>query len=286
VFYYPYVKIAYWIVLSLKYLKWFKTIVPVGRMVFNRYHAKVLSYDDTRKIFALDEDIRIISDENKRIIPYKYATKIIFQEPEYIVVMDCPCKMATHAPAEDINSCIAVGRGVSSFWLEHCQKYHPRRILPQEALEIVRRFRKKSHINQAFFKVATGGSTGVICNCHPDTCVSLRATCMLSKIDNSLSMSAESGYSVRCDDEKCSNCGICEEVCHFSAIEFINGRRDYHRTACLGCGLCVENCPEGALAMYVDPDKPLPLDLDRIREEAVNIAPHQGIQSSVSIQSS
>lgn len=168
-FYYPYVKILSWFVNSLKYLTWCKPIVPIGKMVFNRYHAKVLSHEDTRKIFTLNEDLRVIADENKKIIPYKYATKIIFQEPDFIVVMDCPCKKSMHAPEEDINSCIAVGSGIGSFWLEHCGKYNPRRITQAQALEIIDRFRKKNHITQAFFKVATGGSTGVICNCHPDT---------------------------------------------------------------------------------------------------------------------
>ncbi len=268
VFYYPYVKAALWIVHGVNAVPWFKPLAVFGRMVFNRYHAKVVSYEDTQKIFALDEDIRFVSKENKRIIPYKYATKIIFEEPEYIVVMDCPCKMANQAPKEDINSCIAVGRGISSFWLDHCGKYHPRRISPQEAIAIIQRFRKKHHITQAFFKVATGGSTGIICNCHPDTCVSLQATRALSRIDPSLSMSAESGYSVRCDEKRCTGCGICKESCHFSAIAFEQGRWSYDRRSCLGCGLCVENCPEGALSLYVDSEKSLPLDLDRIREDA------------------
>lgn len=268
-FYYPYVKILSWFVQSLKYLTWFKPLVPVGKMVFNRYHAKVLSHGDTRKIFTLNQDVRVVSDENKKIIPFKYATKIIFQEPEFIVVMDCPCKKATHAAEEDINSCIAVGSGIGSFWLEHCGKYNPRRITQAEALEIIDRFRKKHHITQAFLKVATGGSTGVICNCHPDTCVSLKATRLSGKIDKNLTMTAESGYSISHDDQKCINCGQCATVCQFDAVGFIGGQRIYDKDLCLGCALCVENCSSGALSLYVDPEKLQPLDLDRIREQSV-----------------
>ncbi len=264
-FYYPYVKVLYRFVQALNHATWFKPLVPLGRMIFNRYHAKILSHEDTCKIFSLKEDVRIVSDENKRIIPYKYATKILFSEPTHIAVMDCPCKLATHAPAEDISSCLAVGKQLVDFWLDHCQKYHPRQITQQEALDLIRRFRQKSHINQAFLKVATGGSTGVICNCHPDTCVSLKATEFASRIDKNLSMSAESGYSVSCDQEKCAQCGTCEIVCHFGATKFVEGIRSYDREKCLGCELCVEQCPERALSLYVDPDKSAPLDLDRLR---------------------
>jgi ferredoxin len=267
-YYYPYVAILRQLVLRLPFLGWCKPIVPLGKMIFNRYHAKVLSYKDTRKIFSLNEDLQYISDENKKIVPYKYATKIIFQEPENIVVMDCPCKKACHAPAEDINSCLAVGKSITSFWLEHCQKYHPRKISQEEAIRIIEQFRKKKHITQAFFKVATGGSTGVICNCHPDTCVSLQATKFSRRISRELSMTAQSGYSVAVDEGKCVQCGTCADMCGFEAMTFENGHRVYRRDLCMGCELCVENCPENALSLYSDPEKLQPLDLDIIREKA------------------
>ena len=267
-FYYPYVKVVYWLVGALKPFTWFKPLAPLGRAVFNRYHAKVLSFDDTCKIFSLNEDVHVVSEENKRVIPYKYATRIVFSEPEHIVVMDCPCKLATHAPAEDINSCLAVGRKLADFWMDHCQKYHPRKLTQQEALDLIRHFRQKGHINQVFLKVATGGRTGVICNCHPDTCMALKATALTSKIDKNLSMCAESGYSVSHNEKKCTQCGKCETMCHFGAIQLVADGWSYDRNKCLGCELCVENCPEGALALYVDPEKSVPLDVEAILASA------------------
>lgn len=53
-FYFPYVRILNVFVKSLKYLTWCKPLVPFGKVIFNRYHAKVLSYEDTRKIFSLN----------------------------------------------------------------------------------------------------------------------------------------------------------------------------------------------------------------------------------------
>ncbi|MBU0994403.1 MAG: 4Fe-4S binding protein [Proteobacteria bacterium] len=263
-FYYPYVKTVRFLLYILKYLTWFQPLAPVGRMAFSRYHAKVLSFSDTRKIFELNRDIRVIAEENKQIIPFKYATKIVFQEPEYIAVMDCPCKKSNHADEADINSCIAVGKGLATFWLDHCKKYNARKISQEEALDIIRRLRAKNHITQAFFKVATGGSTGVICNCHPDTCVSLQATMLTRKIEKNVSQSAASGYSLVQDSEKCNGCGQCVTACAFDCISYNGGSRKYDRNACMGCELCVEKCPQNALSLYVDPEKPLPLDLDKL----------------------
>ena len=265
-FYYPYVKTVYLALKPLKYLTWFKPLGLIGKMVFDRYHAKVLSSDDTRKIFSLNEDITVVSQRNKKIVPYRYATKIIFQEPTYIAVMDCPCKKSTDT-CKPIQSCIAVGKGLASFWLEHCQKYNARRISQNEALDIIQDFRQSGHINQAFFKVATGGSTGVICNCCPECCVSLQATMLTRKIDPALSQSAPSGYLVRHNSARCTRCGTCERICHFNAVRIDGGKRTYRPDACMGCELCVEHCPHQALELFCDPAKPMPLDIDRIRDK-------------------
>jgi Pyruvate/2-oxoacid:ferredoxin oxidoreductase delta subunit len=263
VYYHSYVRLAMALVNLTRHLARLKPLGMVGRMVFDRYHSKVLSAGDAQKIFALDRNIHLDSEKNKQVVPFRYATKIIFQEPRYIAVMECPCKAATGscAPAA---CCIAVGEKLAGFWLDHCQKYNARRIGQEEALAIVRQYRKQGHVTQAFFKVATGGSTGVICNCCPDCCVSLKATAAARALDPSLSMNAPAGYNVVFDPERCTGCGQCATICHFGAVCQDNGRRCYTAALCMGCELCVENCPRQALTLEIDPKKPLPLDLDRL----------------------
>jgi len=53
------------------------------------------------------------------------------------------------------------------------------------------------------------------------------------------------GRSPRVDLDKCTQCGLCTEVCRFHAIE--NGVVDY--VSCEGCGFCSQICPESAIAM-------------------------------------
>ena len=264
VYYHPYVRTAMAVVTLARRLAWFKPLAMIGRMAFDRYHSKVLSAGDARKIFRLDENINLDSQKNKQVVPFRYATRIIFQEPRYIAVMDCPCKTATGS-CEPVACCIAVGRKLAGFWLDHCQKYHARRITQGEALAIVRHYRQKGHITQAFFKVATGGSTGVICNCCPQCCVSLKATAAVQGLDPGLTMNAPAGYRVKHDPNRCNHCGVCVDICHFQAVAFTDGSRRYDPEDCMGCELCVEHCPNQALTLQVDPDKPLPLDLDRIQ---------------------
>ncbi|HPN12373.1 MAG TPA: 4Fe-4S binding protein [Spirochaetota bacterium] len=268
-YYYPYIKVLTTGVLALRNMMWFKPLRPVANFVFHRYHAKTLSTGDTRKIFTLNEDVRRISDENKRIVPFKYATKIIFQEPEFIAVMDCPCKKSTGAPKEDLNSCFMIGRA-AQFWLDN-NKYNARKVTQEEALGIIDRLRKKNYITQAFFKVATGGSTGVICNCHPDYCLNIIASNITKKLGTGVvPVAMHSGYSVRHDPAKCKNCGTCAQICPFEAIVMKDGNRVYIKEECRGCELCSDRCPSGALSLFVDASKPEPLDMDKVKAGLAN----------------
>jgi len=271
-FYQPYVKLVYLLFKLLsKYLSWFKPFNGILSMAFARYHAKVLTFSDTKKIFTLNENISAMSPDNKKIVPYKYAYKIIFQEPEHIAVMDCPCKVALGDKDENILSCLAIGKGLSSFWLDHGKKYNAKKISQQDALAMIEKFRGMGYLTQAFFKVATGGSTGVICNCHPDTCVSLQATKFAKKFSNKFNMNALSGYSIKIDTKKCKFHGNCAEVCPVGAMKVDREKKTvtYDRETCLGCELCVEHCPEKALSIYRDQNKPVPLDLDVVKKEYV-----------------
>lgn len=53
------------------------------------------------------------------------------------------------------------------------------------------------------------------------------------------------GRSPRVDLEKCTQCGLCTEVCRFHAVD--NGVLD--PISCEGCGFCFHICPESAIAM-------------------------------------
>jgi MinD superfamily P-loop ATPase len=54
-----------------------------------------------------------------------------------------------------------------------------------------------------------------------------------------------SGQVACIDEEKCTQCGLCPELCRFDAI------KDYKvdPIACEGCGFCVHVCPEDAITM-------------------------------------
>jgi len=247
----------------------FKATRYIVDFIFNRYHAKVLSHGDVTKLLSLEESVELGPDTTQRIVPFKHANSIVLREPEHIAVMDCPCKLEMDDPCQPVASCIAVGRPLVDFWMEHCDKYNVRRITKEEAQDIIKECRATGHINHAFFKVATGGSMGLICNCCPKCCVAMRATELAQMIKGAqdVCMYAPSGYKVKHDADKCKLCGDCAAVCHFDAIELKDGEWTYHEQACMGCELCVENCEQGALSLAWDGTGLIPLDIDLVKEK-------------------
>ena len=51
------------------------------------------------------------------------------------------------------------------------------------------------------------------------------------------------------DQERCDDCGICEQVCRFDAIQSTADTYRVDPIACDGCAACVYQCPEEAIQM-------------------------------------
>ncbi len=51
------------------------------------------------------------------------------------------------------------------------------------------------------------------------------------------------------DEEKCTGCGKCVDICQFDALSMKDGQVTVNPYFCEGCGACAEVCPEGAIEM-------------------------------------
>jgi NAD-dependent dihydropyrimidine dehydrogenase PreA subunit len=186
--------------------------------------------------------------------------------------MDCPCRLSRENPCQPVNVCMAVGKTTAEFWMEHGKKYNVRRITQEEALQIMNEAHEQGCITTAWFKVATGGRTGVICQCCTCCCGALEGDRIVKQIAGGEKYTniAPSGYTVRIDEAKCTGCGECVKACNiFCAITQEDGKKPvYHPELCKGCGVCVEKCPSGARELLWEAGAAgaIPLDLDIVRE--------------------
>jgi heterodisulfide reductase subunit A2 len=65
-------------------------------------------------------------------------------------------------------------------------------------------------------------------------------------------------------DEYCSGCKICNNMCPYSAIEFIEEKKISHvnEALCKGCGTCVAACPSSAMTGHGFTDEQILAELD------------------------
>jgi MinD superfamily P-loop ATPase len=50
------------------------------------------------------------------------------------------------------------------------------------------------------------------------------------------------------NQDKCTDCGKCAEICRFDAIDIVDGRYIVDPLACEGCGYCARICTSGAIS--------------------------------------
>ncbi len=72
---------------------------------------------------------------------------------------------------------------------------------------------------------------------------------LLLKPDFAQSGDFYSGFTAVIDQDKCSSCGRCFEICRFNAINSSGGKYSVNITDCEGCGYCEKICSSDAVTM-------------------------------------
>ena len=188
----------------------------------------------------------------EHLIPYALARDIVLQNPDHIVVLECPCRAARPNPCLPLDVCLIVGEPFASFVMEH----HPRRarwITQGEAVEILHAEQQRGHVHHAFFKDAMLGRFYAICNCCSCCCGAMQAH------QHGTPMVASSGYVALVDVDLCAACGLCADYCQFAALSLDGSHAVVDPDACMGCGVCVATCTQEAISLLLDPARGQPL---------------------------
>ena len=69
-----------------------------------------------------------------------------------------------------------------------------------------------------------------------------------ARIEELTRQRAGSGLLAVVDEETCTACGACQEVCSEGAIS-VDQSAQVDGERCTGCGRCVAECPQGALSL-------------------------------------
>ena len=216
------------------------------------YHGKVVPTEKATQLVTIQEDIRI--DDLEQVLPYKKARSIVMQNPDHIVVIDCPCRSVKENPCLPLDVCLIIGEPFASFAASH----HPKRsrwITQAEAVEILEAERDRGHVSHAFFKDAMLDRFYAICNCCSCCCGAMQAH------RNGTPMLASSGFLAVVDENTCIGCGTCASLCQFDAITIYDDIAHISFESCMGCGVCEAHCDQAAISLVLDERKGIPLEL-------------------------
>jgi Pyruvate/2-oxoacid:ferredoxin oxidoreductase delta subunit len=225
------------------------------------YHGKVVPLDKAKQLIQIQEEIELRDLEH--IIPYPIAKDIVIQNPDHIVVLDCPCRNARLDPCLPMDVCLIVGEPFASFVLSH----HPQRsrqINSSEAEKLLEAEHARGHVHHAFFKDAMLGRFYAICNCCSCCCGAMNSH------RNGSKMLASSGFLAELDQDSCLMCEECVEICPFGAIESTGMAIQIDASLCMGCGVCVGHCDAEALTLTRDESLPLPLDMQQLIQASLD----------------
>jgi Pyruvate/2-oxoacid:ferredoxin oxidoreductase delta subunit len=224
------------------------------------YHGKVLPLQAAKELVLVNEEINL--PDLEKVIPYARAREIVLQNPDHIVVLDCPCRVARENPCTPIDVCLVIGEPFASFVIDH----HPERsrwITPDEAVAIIQAEDERGHVHHAFFKDAMLGRYYAICNCCSCCCGAIQAH------QHGTPMLASSGYLAQVNADDCIGCAVCADYCQFDALVLTEDVMAVDQDACMGCGVCVSHCPQDALSLVHDAAKGEPLEIHTLMNTAL-----------------
>jgi Pyruvate/2-oxoacid:ferredoxin oxidoreductase delta subunit len=219
------------------------------------YKANLAGGQRVSPLRALPYEDAIEDLERVEILDYEKASAIVEQADEFAIGL-CSCRHEKlHADAKKcsipLETCSTIGDS-AAYMIE---RGFARAASKTEMLENIARSRES---NMVLCADNVKNNVSFICHCCSCCCNVLLGVSRFG-YPNAV---VTSSFIARRDEELCTQCEVCAEVCPIKAIKPVKGRSpQIDESFCLGCGVCALNCQTGAMRLAKRPQKVLhPLD--------------------------
>ncbi|MFP4213272.1 MAG: 4Fe-4S dicluster domain-containing protein [Desulfohalobiaceae bacterium] len=173
------------------------------------------------------------------VMPYDQAKELVRMQSR-IAVAPCICRkehqMVGQGCGRPLETCLIFGAG-ARFYLENGWA---REISADEALQILEQGLKQGLVLQP----GNAQKPANICLCCGCCCQVLKNLKSLPEPAAAI----HSNFTARVQEELCTACGQCEEICQMQAIS-VQDTAQVDGWRCIGCGLCVSACDAGAISL-------------------------------------
>jgi len=211
------------------------------------------SQSSTRiKLFPM---ARVISVEQEipagfEVYPYNLVSHYI-QNSEYLAASTCYCRHHAELMGRPCDkpkdNCMSFGPA-AKFVIE---RGFGRPLSKEEAFEVLKRSEEAGLVHCVSNVSKYLDFVCNCCTCHCGFLGSLKAA-------DSPSVVATSSFIASLEEEACSGCGDCVEICPMDALAMGDDVVALDSDRCIGCGLCISRCPTGALKLEPREGAPVP----------------------------
>ena len=193
----------------------------------------------------------VLSTENSLyVLDYERASEVI-KTAKYMAVGICYCRHKMQHLGKACNAPLDICMTFNSVACSLSKYEYARAVDKAEGLDLLQ---KAYHNNLVQFGENVRKGVSFICNCCGCCCeamIAQRRFALLNPIHTT-------NFLPEIDNEKCTGCGKCVDICPVEAMTLISAN-DPHKTKrkiakldadfCLGCGLCVRACKSDALKL-------------------------------------
>ncbi|OGP49146.1 MAG: hypothetical protein A2Y79_11115 [Deltaproteobacteria bacterium RBG_13_43_22] len=202
----------------------------------------VPAVEPTQKTIEINKTIKV----EHQILPFEVLEEYL-SKYDIFSVSQCSCRTAAKLAGEpckrtDENFCLGAGEAAE----KSIKAGIGRKLNFDEMMELLKKASRAGlvHSTQNMQAPAT-----FICNCCSCCCGALIAI----KDMRYKGRAANTNFTPMIDDDLCSLCGICTEMC---PMEVIKSKEEAGQTLmaidldyCIGCGVCAANCPLDAITL-------------------------------------
>lgn len=186
------------------------------------------------RVIPINEKI----EAKNRVLAFEDAAAML-RNARVIAVTPCPCRKLMKRCDAPLETCIQLDRGADYA----IKRGTGRKIDYEEALQVLKRSEEAGLVHAT---ENTAGRSNAICNCCGCCCEMLR----FFGDEKTRGVLAPSRFQARVDEDLCTSCGLCGEICPVDAIAPGDDSIATVRAgACIGCGLCASVCPTEAVSL-------------------------------------